>query len=90
MQYSLKSKFYYFIILLSLVIVTSISMPGCSNDHSENRILAGSAMGAVAGGLIGGAVSKNRGAGAAIGAAVGGITGGVVASETDPRKKNKK
>ncbi len=64
--------------LLKLIpVVAMASLVGCSNmSSSEQRVLSGSAIGAVGGAAIG-AISGNAGAGALIGAGAGAIGGAI-------------
>lgn len=60
-----------------LPVVAMVSLVGCSNmSSSEQRVLSGSAIGAVGGAAIG-AISGNAGAGALIGAGAGAIGGAI-------------
>jgi osmotically inducible lipoprotein OsmB len=65
-----------------------LTLIGCSNNPHDNRVLWGSGIGAVGGGLIGNAIGGNA-ASTAIGAAAGGVAGAAISSETSPYRNRR-
>ena len=64
-------------IILSLVVVATLWVTGCSNmSQTQQRVLSGGAIGAGSGAVIG-AIAGNAGMGAAIGGAAG-LAGGYI------------
>lgn len=73
---------------VSLVLVLSMVVMGCSSENKKTGIGAG--VGAAAGGVLGAVIGHqtgNRGAGAAIGAAMGAGVGGLIGNRLDKQKK---
>jgi len=64
--------------LAVLIAITQIQ--GCTNMSQTEQ---GAAIGAVAGGVLGAAVGKNKGQGALIGVALGAIAGGLIGNYMD-------
>lgn len=74
-------------ILASMTVVLAVGLSGCVNpdgstDRAGSGALAGGAIGATSGALIGGGRGKG-GEGALIGAAIGAITGGLIGRQMD-------
>jgi hypothetical protein len=63
-----------------MISITGIFLGGCSNMSQTQQ---GAGIGAVAGGVLGAAVSKNKGAGALIGAALGALAGAAIGNYMD-------
>jgi outer membrane lipoprotein SlyB len=68
--------------LAAIAMACSLSVAACTD--SQQRVAAGGAVGAAAGGLIGYAVGGSRGA--LIGAAIGGVTGLVIADAIEQQR----
>jgi hypothetical protein len=72
---------------IALILLPALALCGCSNlSNTENGALAGGAIGAGTGAIIGRATG-NTGAGALIGAGVGAVTGGLVGHAADESEK---
>jgi surface antigen len=65
---------------LLLVSITSMPLGGCANMSQTEQ---GAGIGAIAGGVLGAAVSKNKGEGALIGAALGALAGAAIGNYID-------
>lgn len=63
-----------------LVSITGMQLGGCANMSQTEQ---GAGIGAVAGGVLGAAVSKNKGQGALIGAALGALAGAAIGNYID-------
>jgi osmotically inducible lipoprotein OsmB len=73
--------------LLGAAVLPALLACGCSNlSHTENGALAGGAIGAGTGALIGKATGHTAG-GAAIGAGIGALTGGLIGNSADQTEK---
>ena len=70
---------------LSLALAAAISLGACATPQQTNA-LAGGAIGAGAGGLIGSAVSGGSAGGAIAGAALGAGTGALLGSALTPQQ----
>jgi osmotically inducible lipoprotein OsmB len=71
----------------ALLLVTCMSVVGCSNMNStEQRALSGTAIGA-AGGAVLGAIGGNAGLGAVAGAAAG-LAGGLIYDQVKKNEQN--
>ncbi len=68
--------------LAAIAVACSLSVAACTD--SQQRVAAGGAVGAVAGGLVGYAVGGARGA--AIGAAIGGVGGLIIADAIEQQR----
>jgi len=77
---------------LLIVIVTGAMLSGCATNpdgtmnDQQQTVAEGAVVGAVLGGLLGAAVSKNKGTGALVGAAAGGLIGAGIGSSIAERK----
>jgi hypothetical protein len=63
-----------------VVSITGMQLAGCANMSQTQQ---GAGIGAVAGGVLGAAVSKNKGQGALIGAALGALAGAAIGNYMD-------
>lgn len=77
---------------LIAVIVAGSLLPGCATNPDgtmsdrQQTVAEGAVVGAVLGGLLGAAVSNNKGTGALVGAAAGGLIGAGIGSSIAERK----
>lgn len=76
---------------LLAVIVAGSLLPGCATtggatSDQQQTVAEGAVVGAVLGGLLGAAVSDNKGRGALVGAAAGGLLGAGIGSSIADRK----
>lgn len=69
---------------VAAIAIVAASLGACT--AREERAASGAAVGAIAGGLIGAAVT-GRASGAAAGALIGGASGAVIADSTRPRSE---
>ena len=69
------------------VIALGSSLVACQTNSPEDRTLAGAAIGAGTGAIIGG-VATGRPEGALAGAAIGGVSGAVIGASTSPRYRH--
>ena len=78
----MKTKFsiLIFAAATSAVVLTGCQYPNGEPNNTAGGALAGGAIGAVSGAIIGG---RNAGAGALIGGAIGAITGGLIGNSMD-------
>ena len=67
-----------------IVSVMGLALAGCSEYSRSDRALAGGAIGAGTGALIGGLATDSVG-GAVVGGVVGGAAGAIIGAETTPR-----
>ena len=67
-----------------LVAAMGLALAGCSEYSRSDRALAGGALGAGTGALIGGLATNSAG-GAIVGGVLGGAAGAIVGAETTPR-----
>ncbi len=68
------------VILLATALSSALALGGCGATQ-QDRTVGGAAVGAVAGGVLGAAVSGTAG-GAAVGAVAGGVTGAVIGANS--------
>ena len=68
--------------MLLMALVPLLPMLGCANTNTDRGLLAGGALGAVAGGLVGGQ-RGHAGAGALVGGALGAAAGGLTGAAID-------
>ncbi|MBE2294074.1 MAG: glycine zipper 2TM domain-containing protein [Phycisphaerales bacterium] len=73
-------------IAISAVLSGCATNPDGSTNDQQATVTQGAAFGAIMGGLLGAAVSDNRGRGALIGAAAGGVIGAGVGNSIAQRK----
>jgi hypothetical protein len=69
---------------LLLVAGMGLALAGCSEYSRSDRALAGGALGAGTGAVVGGLATHSAG-GAVVGGVVGGLAGAVIGAETTPR-----
>jgi surface antigen len=69
------------------VILTGCYTPSGQPDNTATGALAGGAIGAGTGAIIGGAAAHNPGAGALIGAAVGALSGAIIGNSIDQQQR---
>jgi len=62
------------------ILIAATHIQGCTNMSQTEQ---GAAIGAITGGVLGAAVSKNKGQGALIGVALGAIAGGLIGNYMD-------
>ena len=62
---------------IAVVLVAGLTLSGCWNFPTNNRVANGAIIGGVTGGVIGGVATGNLG-GAAIGVGVGAATGALI------------
>jgi outer membrane lipoprotein SlyB len=74
-------------ILAAGVVLTGCYTPEGRPDNTATGALAGTAIGAGTGAIIGGAAAHNAGAGALIGAAVGAISGTLIGHSIDEQQR---
>lgn len=68
---------------LALCCIVALSLGACSEYSRSDRALAGGAIGAGSGALIGGLASNSVG-GALVGGVIGGAAGAIIGAETTP------
>ncbi|MGA2602665.1 MAG: YXWGXW repeat-containing protein [Verrucomicrobiia bacterium] len=83
----MKPNYLVVTILASGVVLTGCYTPEGRPDNTATGALAGGAIGAGTGAIIGGAAAHNAGAGALIGAAVGALTGGIIGHSIDEQQR---
>jgi osmotically inducible lipoprotein OsmB len=69
---------------LIIVGAMGLALAGCSEYSRGDRALAGGAIGAGSGALIGGLATNSAG-GAIVGGVLGGAAGAIIGAETTPR-----
>src|ERR1035438_2504735 len=83
----MKPNYLVVTILTAGVVLTGCYTPEGRPDNAATGALAGGAIGAGTGAIIGNAAGHNAGAGALIGAAVGALSGGVIGNSIDQQQR---
>jgi osmotically inducible lipoprotein OsmB len=69
---------------LIIIGAMGLALAGCSEYSRSDRALAGGALGAGTGAVVGGLASRSAG-GAIVGGVLGGAAGAIIGAETTPR-----
>lgn len=77
-----RSARWRFRLLLLAALLPLLPMLGCASNNTDRGLLTGGALGAVAGGLIGGS-RGHAGAGALVGGVIGAAAGGLTGAAVD-------
>jgi surface antigen len=86
MKKRMMKKCMSFVVLAATVLLAGCYTPEGEPDRTASGALAGGAIGAGTGAIIGSA-SHNAGAGALIGGAIGALTGGIIGNSMDQQQR---